>query len=219
MTKAHVLLVDPDASERARLVRYLDRAGVAVTEVTDPTSTSSVMYARHPGLVILAEPSIKHAREEMAAIRALTDLPVILLVGERVPDDQANSAWGASIWLTTPVGGQALLTEVMRLLGRTGIPTGTLVIDWEDRLVYRSGEVILLTRKEHQLLELLAHHEGKVLSSERLGRTLWESADRRSRLDNLKHYVWCLRRKIETDPHKPRYLQTVPGVGYRFELK
>lgn len=97
-----------------------------------------------------------------------------------------------------------------------GNDSGALRIDWEHHLVYRNGRVIFLSLQDWALLELLARQAGQVISSDKIARALWPSEDRISRQDNLKHYVYRLRSKIETDPRYPQYLQTVRGKGYRF---
>ncbi len=93
----------------------------------------------------------------------------------------------------------------------------TLKLDLENHLVRRDHQIVFLSRRELALLELLVRHEGHVLAFDNLGKTLWREEDRISRQDNLKHYVYRLRQKIESDPSHPRYLETVDGKGYRFQ--
>ncbi len=90
-----------------------------------------------------------------------------------------------------------------------------LSIDLENHLVYHNQQLILLSRQEFALLELLVRNEGQVVRLEKIYRTLWPEEDRISRQDNLKHYIYRLRHKIETDPAHPYHLQTVRGKGYR----
>ena len=97
-----------------------------------------------------------------------------------------------------------------------GNDSGALRIDWEHHLVHRNGRMICLSHQDWALLELLARQDGQVISSDKIARALWPSEDRISRQDNLKHYVYRLRSKIENDPRYPQYLQTVRGKGYRF---
>jgi two-component system KDP operon response regulator KdpE len=99
-----------------------------------------------------------------------------------------------------------------------GKDTGELRIDWQNHIIRRNGGMIFLSTQDWALLELLARQEGRVIASEKIARTLWPSEDRLSRQDNLKHYIYRLRSKLESDPRCPQYLQTVPGQGYRFQV-
>jgi DNA-binding response OmpR family regulator len=99
-----------------------------------------------------------------------------------------------------------------------GKDSGELRIDWQNHIIRRNGSMIFLSAQDWALLELLARQEGQDIASHKIARALWPLEDRLSRQDNLKHYIYRLRSKLENDPRRPQYLQTVPGIGYRFQL-
>jgi two-component system KDP operon response regulator KdpE len=94
------------------------------------------------------------------------------------------------------------------------IEIGELVVDLEKRRVLLRGEALQLTPHEFELLRVLAQNEGKLLTHSMILREVWGPAYQRE-THYLHVYVSQLRRKIELDPARPRYLHTEPGVGYR----
>ena len=92
---------------------------------------------------------------------------------------------------------------------------GDLVIDYDKRRVVRGAEEIRLTPREFELLELLARHAGKVLTHRVLLRSIW-GGQAIDQPENVRVLINALRRKIEPDPSRPRYILTEPWVGYRF---
>ena len=99
-----------------------------------------------------------------------------------------------------------------------GKDSGELRIDWKNHIIRRNGRMIFLSTQDWTLLELLARQEGQVIAFEKIARALWPLEDRLSRQDNLKHYIYRIRNKIENDPRRPQYLRTVPGEGYCFQM-
>lgn len=93
------------------------------------------------------------------------------------------------------------------------ITAGPLRICDRDKKVFVYGEEKQLTPKEYELLRILAVHEGQVLSPEELALDLWRH-EQRPDTDEVKQYVYLLRKKIEPDPHKPRWIRSVKGFGY-----
>lgn len=91
-------------------------------------------------------------------------------------------------------------------------------IDWQSREVHRDGQTDLLTPKEFELLELLVSHQGKIVERDGIHRALWKRKGRASCQANLKQLIMQLRRKIEQDPSRPRYLLSAHGIGYRLKL-
>jgi two-component system KDP operon response regulator KdpE len=91
---------------------------------------------------------------------------------------------------------------------------GELVVDLEKRLVTVAGRPVKLTPHEFELLRLLAQHEGKLLTHKAILREVWGPAYQRES-SYIHVYVSQLRRKLEADPARPRYILTEPGVGYR----
>ena len=122
--------------------------------------------------------------------------------------------------MTKPFSVDELLARLRAALRRT-VPSrapvleiGEVRIDLEKRLVSVAGRPLSLTPTEYNLLRLLAQNEGKLLTHPTILREVWGPAYQEE--SNYLHvYVSQLRRKIEPDPTRPRYIVTVPGVGYR----
>jgi two-component system KDP operon response regulator KdpE len=144
---------------------------------------------------------------------------VLSAVGEEKEKIAALDA-GADDYVTKPFSGDELLARLRAALRRTGsssepvLEVGDLRIDRDKRSVTVAGEPISLTPTEYDLLRLLAENEGKLLTHPAILRAIWGPAYREE--SNYLHvYVSHLRRKIEPDPARPRYILNQPGVGYR----
>jgi two-component system KDP operon response regulator KdpE len=144
---------------------------------------------------------------------------VLSAVGEEQEKIAALDA-GADDYVTKPFSGDELLARLRAALRRTApsrepvLRIGELEIDRDRREVTMAGKPVSLTPTEWDLLRLLAENEGKLLTHPTILRAIWGPAYREE--SNYLHvYVSHLRRKIEPDPARPRYLLNQPGVGYR----
>lgn len=99
---------------------------------------------------------------------------------------------------------------------RRQVSSGDLVIDFSQRRVTVSGQVVDLTPTEYRLLEILAHFAHRPVPTEKLLHDVW-GPEYAGEVEHVKHYIWALRRKIEADPGDPRHILTERGFGYRFE--
>jgi two-component system KDP operon response regulator KdpE len=147
--------------------------------------------------------------------------PIVVLsaVGEEKEKVDALDA-GADDYITKPFSGEELLARLRAVLRRAApsaerlITIGGLVIDLEKRRVTMDERPVALTPIEYDLLRVLAQNEGKLLTHPALLREVWGPAFQEE--SNYLHvHVSHLRRKIEPDPARPRYLLNQPGVGYR----
>src|SRR6266566_4111590 len=145
--------------------------------------------------------------------------PVLSAVGDEGEKVAALDA-GADDYVTKPFGTDELLARLRAALRRTAPETGPifeigeLVVDLDKRSVTFAGEPVALTPNEFDLLRLFARNEGKLLTHPAILREVWGPAyDAESHY--LHVYVSQLRRKLEPDPARPRYLLTEPGAGYR----
>jgi two-component system KDP operon response regulator KdpE len=154
-------------------------------------------------------------------LRTWSSAPVIVLsaVTDEKEKIEALDA-GADDYVTKPFSGDELLARLRAALRRTTssvkptIEIGELRIDLEKRAVTMDGQLVSLTPIEYDLLRLLAANEGKLLTHPMILREIWGPAYREE--SNYVHvYISHLRRKIEPDPARPRYLLNQPGVGYR----
>jgi two-component system KDP operon response regulator KdpE len=155
-------------------------------------------------------------------LRTWTRVPIVILsaVGDEREKVAALDA-GADDYVTKPFGGEELLARLRAVLRRVSprrapvIDAGELRIDLEKHAVSRDGEPIQLTPHEFALLRVLAENEGKLLTHRTILREVWGPAYQ-TESNYLHVYVSHLRRKIEREPTRPRYILTEPGAGYRF---
>jgi two-component system KDP operon response regulator KdpE len=146
---------------------------------------------------------------------------ILVLTGRDQPGDLTVVLdAGADDYVTKPFGTDELLARLRAALRRTAPETGPifeigeLVVDLDKRSVTFAGEPVALTPNEFDLLRLFARNEGKLLTHPAILREVWGPAyDAESHY--LHVYVSQLRRKLEPDPARPRYLLTEPGAGYR----
>ena len=155
-------------------------------------------------------------------LRAWSDAAVLVLsvVGDE-PEKVAALDAGADDYVTKPFGMDELLARLRAALRRAQPETepvlrmGDLEIDFDKQAVRSRGELLQLTPHEFRLLRLFALNQGKLLTHRKILSEVWGAAYQ-TESHYLHVYVSQLRRKIEPDPARPRYLLTETGVGYRF---
>jgi two-component system, OmpR family, KDP operon response regulator KdpE len=217
-----VLVVDDEPQILRALQLKLKTAGYAVETAT--TAAEALMKAamRPPEAIILDLLLPDGSGTEVCReLRTWSTVPIVVLsaVGEEGEKIAALDA-GADDYVTKPFSGDELLARLRAQL-RRGAPSsrpvldvGDLQVDLDKRLVTMAGEPVSLTPIEYDLLRLFAANEGKLLTHPTILREIWGPAYGEE--SNYLHvYVSHLRRKIEPDPARPRYLLTQPGVGYR----
>jgi two-component system KDP operon response regulator KdpE len=217
-----ILVVDDEPHILRALQTTLRAAGYDV--VTAATGDEALRSAalRPPQAVILdlVLPD-RHGSEVCRELRAWSAAPILVLsaVGDEDEKVAALDA-GADDYVTKPFGTDELLARLRAALRRTAPETGPvleigeLVVDLDKRSVTFAGEPVALTPNEFGLLRLFAQNEGKLLTHPTILREVWGPAyDAESHY--LHVYVSQLRRKLEPDPARPRYLLTEPGAGYR----
>ena len=222
MTAARVLVVDDESQILRALQLKLRAAGYAVE--TAATADEALMKAamRPPEAIILdlVLPD-RSGTDVCRELRTWSAVPIVVLsaVGEEQEKIAALDA-GADDYVTKPFSGDELLARLRAQLrrgappGRPLLEIGELRIDLEKRLVTMAGEPVALTPIEYDLLRLFAVNEGKLLTHPAILREIWGPAYGEE--SNYLHvYVSHLRRKLEPDPARPRYLLTQAGVGYR----
>jgi two-component system, OmpR family, KDP operon response regulator KdpE len=223
MSKASVLVVDDEPQILRALETTLRGAGYAVATAATGEAALTQAAVRPPDAVILdlVLPG-KSGTDVCRELRGWSQVPVLVLsaVGEEREKVAALDA-GADDYVTKPFALDELLARLRALLRRAApaaepvIAIGELRIDLEKRAVYRNGDLVQLTPHEFGLLRLLAVNEGKLLTHRMILREVWGAAYQ-AESHYLHVYVSQLRRKIEPDPTRPRYLLTEPGAGYRF---
>jgi two-component system KDP operon response regulator KdpE len=223
MNEALVLVVDDEPQILRALQTNLRGAGYDVATAATARDALAAAAMRPPDAVILDlvlpdGSGVDVARE----LRSWSAAPILVLsvVGDESEKVAALDA-GADDYVQKPFGIDELLARLRALLRRAGPSTepvlevGELVIDLDKRLVTVDGRRVQLTPNEFDLLRVLAQNEGKLMTHPTLLREVWGPAYG-TESHYLHVYVSQLRRKLEDDPSRPRYLLTEPGAGYRF---
>jgi DNA-binding response OmpR family regulator len=220
-----VLVVDDEPTLREVVVRYLERAGYRALEAGDGDEAEALMRTQPPDLVILdlMLPGTD-GLELCRRIRADSALPVIMLTARGEEADRiVGLELGADDYVTKPFSPRELVARVRTVLRRTNGPVeardriqhGDLTLDSETRDVRKSGSLVSLTAREFDLLWFLASHPRRVFSREHLMSRVW-GYEPAYDTGTVTVHIRRLRAKIEDDAARPRHIETVWGVGYRF---
>jgi DNA-binding response OmpR family regulator len=222
-----VLVVDDEPMVCEVLARYLEKEGFSVDTAEDGQQALSSFERARPDLVLLdlMLPRID-GLEVFRRIRAQAPTAVIMLTARGEETDRVvGLELGADDYVTKPFSPREVVARVRTVLRRSAAPAderqrlviaGNLEVDGTRREVRLEGEPIRLTRKEFDLLYLLASNPGRAFDRSELLEEVWDFAWDGDSATVTVH-VRRLREKIETDPSNPRHLVTVWGVGYRFE--
>jgi two-component system, OmpR family, KDP operon response regulator KdpE len=222
MRGVRVLVVDDEPQILRALQTNLRGAGYEVETAATAKAALAAAAMRPPEAVILDLVLPDGSGTEVCReLRTWTTVPILVLsvVGEESEKVAALDA-GADDYVTKPFGIEELLARLRALLRRAapaGEPVfaiGDLVVDLEKRTVTLAGRLVSLTPHEFELLRLLAQNQGKLLTHPTILREVWGPLYGEES-HYLHVYVSQLRRKIEPDPARPRYLLTEPGAGYR----
>ncbi|MFG2653361.1 response regulator transcription factor [Streptomyces sp. NPDC048436] len=221
---ARVLVVDDDPTVAEIVAGYLERAGYAVERADDGPAALASAAAHRPDLVVLdlMLPGMD-GLEVCRRMRERGPLPVIMLTARGDEDDRIlGLEVGADDYVTKPFSPRELVLRVESVLRRSRPDTAArplraagLTVEPAARRATRKGEQLALTLREFDLLTFFLRHPGRVYSREDLMREVWgwEFGD----LSTVTVHIRRLRGKVEDDPARPRLIQTVWGVGYRFE--
>jgi DNA-binding response OmpR family regulator len=227
-----ILVVEDEASVADILRLYLTRAGFEVSVVLDGKKALERLQEQLPSLLILdlMLPGMD-GWEITRWLRERSELPIILLTARKEEVDRiAGLELGADDYVVKPFSPQEVVSRVRAVLRRSrpkegeeggsradsALVFGDLIIDPQTRLVTVNREERSLTAREFDLLYLLARHPRQVYTRDQLLERVWEETEY---IDpgTVTVHVRRLREKIESDPANPRHVQTVWGVGYRFE--
>ena len=218
-----VLVVDDEAAIRRYLRASLSAHGYVVFEADTSREALSSVTAVRPDLVILdlGLPDLDGI-EVTRLLRQWTPIPIVILsVRGQEADKIAALDAGADDYLTKPFGTGELLARMRVALRRSSqskvepvFSAGDLTVDLGRRMVTLAGSEVQLTPTEYDLLRVLVTHAGKVLTHRQLLREVW-GVGYEQETHMLRVNISNLRRKMEPDPTRPRYILTEPGVGYR----
>jgi two-component system, OmpR family, alkaline phosphatase synthesis response regulator PhoP len=220
-----VLVVDDEPKIVEVVGDYLRSAGFSVTTAADGAHALASARARPPDLVVLdlGLPGVD-GLDVARHLRRTSQVPIIMLTARREETDRVlGLELGADDYLVKPFSPRELLARVRAVLRRAEGPqtererfvVGDVTVDTSRRQVTVGGRVVELTATEFDLLAGLARQPGRVFTrAQLLGAihgVVFESDER-----TVDTHIKNIRRKLEPDAHRPRYLLTVHGVGYRF---
>jgi len=227
VSATRVLVVDDEPMIREVLARYLEKEGFDVEVAEDGEQALAAFASTSPDLVLLdlMLPRID-GLEVFRRMRERSPTAVIMLTAKGEETDRVvGLELGADDYVTKPFSPREVVARVRAVLRRATPPAtdphrvvvvGDLEIDGPRRELRRAGTPVRLTRKEFDLLFLLASNAGRTFSRSELLDDVWDFAWDGDTATVTVH-VRRLREKIEDDPSKPRHLVTVWGVGYRFD--
>jgi two-component system alkaline phosphatase synthesis response regulator PhoP len=223
-TMPTVLVVD-DELKIARLIRdYLEQAGFVVAMASDGKGAIALARQLKPDLIVLdlGLPNLD-GLDVIRALRMGSNVPVVVVTARADEADRVvGLELGADDYVVKPFSPKELVARVRAVLRRTEaarlgaeiIRTGDLTFDIPRREVWLNGKTIVLTATEFDLLHALARQPGRVFTRGQLLEAIhgvaFESYERA-----IDAHVKNIRRKLETEPQRPRFLLTVHGVGYK----
>ena len=225
MNAANILVVDDEPQIRRVMRSTLSSHGYVISEAKSGEEALDSIRKERPDLVLLdvnmpGMGGIEACRE----IRRASDAPIIMLTVRNAERDKVAALdAGADDYVVKPFGIEELLARIRAALRRyapgDALPpfvSKDLTINFETRQVTVRGSEIHLTPKEYDVLKHLIANQGKPLTHRRLLQSVW-GPDYGEETDNLRVVINQLRKKIEADPARPKYILTEPWVGYRFQ--
>jgi two-component system response regulator ResD len=230
MSGKHILVVDDEPSVVEVVGLYLEREGYRVTVARDGQAALDAASRDHPDLIVLDLMLPKmDGLEVTRRLRgpAEASIPIIMLTAKREEMDRIlGLELGADDYVVKPFSPQELVSRVKAVLRRVTpsetlgdqrtLSYGSLSIDPRNRSVVVYGRECALTALEFDLLYFLARHPRQVFRRAQLLDQVW-GYEYYGDASTVTVHVRRLREKIEDDPSQPRWVQTVWGVGYRFE--
>lgn len=226
MSAGRILIIEDDPPIRKFLRVALEAHGFGVVEAGTGREGLGRAATASPDIVILdlGLPDTD-GKKVVAGIREWSSVPILVLsVRQAESEKVAALDAGANDYVVKPFGIGELLARVRALLrsaraaaGEAGpeIRRGDLVIDLARHEVSLAGERIRMTRKEFDLLALLARHAGRIVTHKQLLHDVWGPAHEHD-VQYLRVFIGRLRGKLGDDPAAPRFILNEPGVGYRF---
>jgi two-component system, OmpR family, KDP operon response regulator KdpE len=223
---ATILVVDDEREIVRALRRSLTAHGYTVLAVTSGEEAIQAVSQQRPDLLLLdlLLPGMG-GLEVCRQVRAVSNVPIIVLSVKDAERDKVEALdLGADDYVAKPFGMGEVLARVRVALRRVAQPpngtaprfqAGPLSVDFAQRRVRLDGREIALTPTEYDLLKVFITHRGKILTRQQLLKYVW-GMHAHARTHSLHVYVAQLRQKIEPVPEHPRFVLTIPGVGYRF---
>jgi DNA-binding response OmpR family regulator len=223
-----VLIVDGDAATRREVRAACTQDGYQVVEADNGAEGLKQVDAQRPSLVLLevALPDASGFDVCRELRKKDTAVPVIMMSSRSDEIDAVVALEiGADDYVVKPLRLRELAARIAAHLRRTRMESAEsnrnrlefrdLLIDVNERRIYRAGQEVELTHTEFDLLTFLASNAGKVLSREKILNSIW-GYEYPIETRVIDVHIRNLRRKIESQPSRPYYILAVPGIGYRF---
>ncbi|MGQ2905730.1 MAG: response regulator [Neoaquamicrobium sediminum] len=225
MNTGRILVIEDDPGIRKFLRVALQAQGFKMEEEASGKSGIARAATAQPDLVVLdlGLPDMD-GKAVIARIREWSQVPILILSVRQSEDEKVAALdAGANDYVVKPFGIAEMLARVRALLrsasggaaAETQIIHGALRIDLASHEVALAGEPLKLTRKEFDLLTLLARNAGRIVTHRQLLADIWGPAHEHD-LQYLRVFIGRLRAKLGDDPASPRFILNEPGVGYRF---
>jgi DNA-binding response OmpR family regulator len=219
MATATILLIESGRASVPSFASALEKKGFGVSIHHAIEPALSAAEGLHPDIVVLDAASMQTSGTRMcrAARARLDGVPIVLVAPENSRPDPGN---GASLTLVQPFTPRKLLNRITRLLPgdeRYSLELGPIVLNLAQRKLRCQGRDSRLTPKQVRLLEVFMQNPGKLMTRQTLIRQVWHT-DYTGDTRTLDVHMSWLRRAIEPDPKRPRFLKTIRGMGYRLDL-
>ena len=230
MRRTRILVVDDEPAIRKLLRAYLEKNGFDAMSAGDGTEALKLVEREAPDLMVL---DIIMPRmdgfETCRRLREWSSIPIIMLSAKDEEQDKVKCLEnGADDYITKPFGSSELVARIKAVLRRTraretavvepDFTCGNVKINFVQRKVTVRGKIVKMTPTEYNLLRELALNAEKVLTYSQLLNRVW-GAEYAQEREYLHVFTSRLRAKIEDDRTNPEYIVTIPGVGYKFQLK
>jgi two-component system KDP operon response regulator KdpE len=226
MDRESILVIDDEAQIRRFLKIGLESQGYTVFEASDGDEGMTQSVMKKPDIILLDLnlPDMSGI-DLLKKLREWYSAPVIVLTVRESEQDKIELLdFGADDYLTKPFNMGELLARIRAVIRRTKQEPDEPVfqykgisIDFSKRIVTVNGAAVKFTPLEYELLKLFAKNPGKVLTQRQIMREIW-GPGMESETNYLRVYIAAIRKKIESNPSRPKVLVTEPAVGYRFNV-
>jgi DNA-binding response OmpR family regulator len=221
-----ILLIDDDQTLREMFAEHLHVLGYETFAATDGATGLRLAAEQQPDLVVLdvMMPGMD-GWTVCEELRKTSPIPVIMLTAKSDEIDKLRGfRLGVDDYVTKPFSFAELAARIGAVLNRAAraptaqsvVTSGDLTISFDQQRVVVDGRPVDLTPTEYRLLETLARQANRTVPAEQLVVAVWGAAYA-GEVEQVKHYIWTLRKKVEIDPGDPRHVLTERGFGYRFE--
>jgi two-component system KDP operon response regulator KdpE len=227
MSQPLILIIEDEASLRRFLVPALANNDYQVLTAATGADGLAMARSHNPDIILLdlGLPDLEGGKV-LQSLRQWSRKPIIIISARNQEKDKVQALdLGADDYLTKPFGAEELLARIrvalrhatQAVLDTPVLQCGALRLDLERREVSMDGVPVRLTPLEYRLLEALAQRAGKVATHAQLLNEVWGPVGA-GQTHYLRIYMGTLRRKIEPDATRPRYLLTEPSIGYRLNV-